>query len=60
MHKSHIQEKFVDITKSYIKKLLNTADKKIIYDVIMDIDLYFESIDNIDNIYKFLATCLNI
>ena len=53
--RSHIQEKFVDITKSYIKKLLNSADKKIIYNVIMDIDLYFESIDNVDNIYKFFS-----
>lgn len=53
--RSHIQEKFVDITKSYIKKLLNTADKKIIYNIIMDIDLYFESIDNVDDIYKFFS-----
>ena len=53
--RSHTQEKFVDITRSNIKKLLNTADKKIIYNVIMDIDLYFESIDNVDNIYKFFS-----
>ena len=54
MHKKSYTRKFVDITKSYIKKLLNTADKKIIYKVIMDIDLYFESIDNIDDIKFFI------